>query len=283
MQNPLRPGNNLVRFDGLGDWQRQSRQMQLLAVGFAIAIATALLPSKSLADPPATAPAVLKETLTQIDAAASKHDVQEVLKYYATNFSHSDGLDRKGLEAALAKLWERYPDLQYRTELKAWKAEGTALVAETITYVTGAQTVGERQYKLSSNLESRQRFENQKIVRQEVLAEQSKVTSGINPPTIKLILPARVAPGQQFNFDAIVQEPLEDDLLLGAAIEEAIKPEGFLMPAKVDLRPLNAGGIYKVGRAPQLGESRWLSAVIVRHDGITVMTQRLVVSAQKSL
>ncbi len=277
MQKPLRPW--FASAFSLSDCAqlRSTRRSAWLAFGIFLAIATALLPQRGWANPSATAPPALKETLGQIDAAASKADVAGVMKHYGAAFSHSDGLDRKSLEAALSRLWQRYPNLQYRTELKAWRAEGNALVAETITYVTGSQQVGDRQYTLTSTLESRQRFENQRIVRQDILAEQSKVTSGSNPPTIRLVLPARVAPGQQFNFDAIVQEPLEDNLLLGAAVEEPIKPDGFLTPAKVDLRPLNAGGIFKVGRAPQRGENRWLSAVIVRHDGITVMTQRLIV------
>jgi hypothetical protein len=277
MQKPLRPWFASAFSLPARAQLRLAQRSVWLAFGASLAIATALLPQRGWANTSATAPKALKEALGQIDAAASKADVAGVMKYYGATFSHSDGLDRKSLEAALSRLWQRYPNLQYRTELKTWRAEGNALVAETITYVTGSQQVGDRQYTLTSTLESRQRFENQRIVRQDVLAEQSKVTSGSNPPTIRLVLPSRVAPGQQFNFDAIVQEPLEDNLLLGAAIEEPIKPEGFLTPAKVDLRPLNAGGIFKVGRAPQRGENRWLSAVIVRHDGITVMTQRLIV------
>ena len=277
MQKPLRPWFASAFSLPAHAQLRSAQRFAWLAFGASLAIATALLPQRGWANTSATAPKALKEALGQIDAAASKADVAGVMKYYGATFSHSDGLDRKSLEAALSRLWQRYPNLQYRTELKTWRAEGNALVAETITYVTGSQQVGDRQYTLTSTLESRQRFENQRIVRQDVLAEQSKVTSGSNPPTIRLVLPSRVAPGQQFNFDAIVQEPLEDNLLLGAAIEEPIKPEGFLTPAKVDLRPLNAGGIFKVGRAPQRGENRWLSAVIVRHDGITVMTQRLIV------
>jgi len=255
-----------------------SRWGRGFAIGLALAIAPMVVPMQGLAESAATAPAALKETLSQLDAAASKADKTGVMKFYGPTFRHSDGLDRKGLEAALSKLWERYPNLKYRTEIQDWKREGNAIVTETITYVTGSQKVGDRQYNLTSTLRSRQRIVNQQIVQQEVLSEQSKVTSGENPPSIRLVLPSTVKPGQRFNFDAIVEEPLEDDLLLGAAVEEAIKPEGFLTPTKIDLRPLNAGGIFKVGRAPNRGENRWISAVVVRDDGITVITQRLIVS-----
>ncbi|MGA7936296.1 MAG: nuclear transport factor 2 family protein, partial [Kovacikia sp.] len=115
----------------------------------------------------------------------------------------------------------------------------------------------------------------QKIVQQEILAEKSQITSGKNPPTVLLNVPEQVKPGQQFNFDAIVQEPLGNDVLLGSALEEPVKPDGFINPTTADLEVLSAGGIYKVGRAPATPESRWLSAVLVRQDGMTLVTQRM--------
>ena len=39
---------------------------------------------------------------------------------------------------------------------------------------------------------AQQQFENQKIVRQEILAERSQITSGTNPPNVKLNLPEQV-------------------------------------------------------------------------------------------
>ena len=46
------------------------------------------------------APAPLKNLLAQIDAAANSHNLQEVMKFYGPNFSHSDGLTRQGVEKA---------------------------------------------------------------------------------------------------------------------------------------------------------------------------------------
>jgi hypothetical protein len=235
------------------------------------------------AEPPETAPSPLKETLAAIDKAASSHNVQAVLAFYSPNFTHSDGLTRQALEQALTQLWRRYPNLTYRTELKAWKAEGSGFMAETTTHVTGAQKVGDRELKIDSTLQSQQQFENQKIVRQEILAERSQITSGTNPPNVKLNLPEQVNVGQEFSFDAVVQEPLGNDLLLGTALEEPVKADGFVTPTTVDLELLSAGGIFKVGRAPLTADNRWISAVLVRQDGMTMITQRLrIVSRAKA-
>ena len=252
--------------------QRKRWSAALLAVGFALV--GSIVPSRVMAQSP-DAPAQLKTILTQIDAAANSRNVQAVLQFYSPTFVHSDALTRQTLEQSLTQLWQRYPNLKYRTELKSWSAQGNRIIAETVTQITGSEAVGDRELKLESTLRSQQTFENQKIVRQDILAERSQITSGTKPPTVVLNLPDYVAPGQEFSFDAVVQEPLGTDLLLGAALEEPVKAGGLIKPATADLELLSAGGIFKVGRAPKSPESRWISAVLVRQDGMTMVTQRL--------
>ncbi len=220
-------------------------------------------------------PDALKTVLSGVDTAANRRNVESVAEFFSPNFTNSDGLTRQTLQDSLTNLWKQYPNLTYRTELKSWKQDGTAIVADTVTYMNGVQKEGDREFKLEAQLEARQRIENQKIVSQEILNERSQITSGTNPPTLKVTIPDQVRAGQEFTFDAIVQEPLGDDLLMGAALEEAISPEGLLNSTTVNLEPLNSGGIFKVGRAPSKAVPHWLSAVIVRHDGITMVTHRL--------
>ncbi len=94
--------------------------------------------NRAQAAPPQTAPPQLKNLLTQIDAAANQRDVKAVMQFYGENFSHSDGLSRQSMQKALTQLWQRYPQMKYQTQLQSWKAEGNALVAETVTNITGA-------------------------------------------------------------------------------------------------------------------------------------------------
>ncbi|NEO47624.1 MAG: nuclear transport factor 2 family protein, partial [Moorea sp. SIO4A3] len=96
-----------------------------------------------------------------------------------------------------------------------------------------------------------------------------------NPPNVTVKLPEQVRIGQRFNFDAIVTEPLGDDLLLGVAIEESVSPQRYTNPTDIDLESLTAGGIFKVGRAPLLPEDRWISAILIRGDGMIMITRRL--------
>ncbi len=240
-----------------------------------LTLALVTISDRSFAAPPATAPPQLQNMLLQIDAAANRKDIKAVMQFYSPTFTHTDGLTYQDLEKALTGLWQRYPQLTYKTQLQSWQAEGNGIVAETVTNITGTQTQDSRNLALKATIRTRQRYENQKIVRQEVLSERSQLSAGIKPPTVNIKLPQTVKPGQQYNFDAVVQEPLKDDYLLGAAVEEAVATSQYFNPTQVRLELLPAGGLFKIGRAPASGSDRWLSAVIVRGDGLTQVTQRL--------
>jgi hypothetical protein len=225
--------------------------------------------------PVVAAPAGLTQTLTQIDAAASKGNLPGVMAFYAPQFTNSDGLTYSTFQDALSKFWTRYPGMVYKTEVNSWKAEGSAFVVETTTTITGTQTTPDRPVNLTATLSSRQRFEGQKIVQQEILSERSQVTIGQTPPAVQVNLPQQVTVGRNYAFDVIVTEPLGDRLLLGAALEEPINANGYLNAAPIDLELLSSGGLFKIGRAPLIPENRWVSAVVIRNDGMTAVTQRM--------
>lgn len=233
--------------------------------------------------PPAATPAPVMETppaelttlLTQIDAAANQRNAQGVMRFFSRNFTHSDGLTYRTYENALSKFWDRFPNANYQTTLNSWSRDGNAIVAETTTTVTGTQTLTGRTLALNATVTSRQRIENGQIVRQDILAEQNRLSSGDHPPTVAVSLPQQVSIGREFAFDAIVQEPLGNRLLLGTALEEPVQARGYLNSPPLDLELLSAGGLFKVGRAPALADSRWISAVLVRDDGMVIETRRL--------
>lgn len=282
MRNPLILLRSACSLAPIPTKLRQSRPSILFSLTLGLAIYWGgISPDRTWAASPVTAPAQLKDAIAQIDTAANSKNIQSVLKFYSPNFTHSDGLTRQTLQQSLAQLWQRYPSLKYRTELTDWKSEGKGLVAETVTYITGVQTVDGREINFSATLKARQRFEGQKITRQDILSEQVQMTSGANPPTVKITLPEQVKPGQEYYLDAVVQEPLGNDLLLGAAIEEPVRIDGYTKPAPVNLELLTAGGIFKVGRAPAVGDSRWISAVLVRGEGMTIITRRLRITSKK--
>ncbi|NJL82362.1 MAG: nuclear transport factor 2 family protein [Chloroflexaceae bacterium] len=259
-----------------------SRLSQIALLWVSLGISTAIGPLVQ-AQTPAPAPAELTNAIAQIQAAANQRNLSVVMGFYSPDFSSNDGINNVQLSEALAQLWQRYPQLFYETELQSWERAGDELVAETVTTIRGTQTEAGRTTEIVSTIRSRQYFRNGQVLRQEILSERTNVTAGENPPQVRVNLPETATPGQQFGFDVIVEEPLRNDVLLGAAVEETVKSDLYLQPSALELEPLSAGGIFKLVKAPAQIDSRWLSAIIVRDDGITQVTQRLrVVDAPKS-
>jgi hypothetical protein len=129
--------------------------------------------------------------------------------------------------------------------------------------------------KLTSTVRSRVTIANQTLTSQEILGEQTLLTTGVKPPVVQVSLPEQVNVGQAFNFDAVVKDPLGNNLLLGSAVEEPITSEQYLQRKEVILEPLSSGGLFKVGQAPKQPTRQWISAVLVQEGGMTIVSQRL--------
>ncbi|MEO1432173.1 MAG: nuclear transport factor 2 family protein [Cyanobacteria bacterium J06633_8] len=221
------------------------------------------------------APPQLKTLLTQIDAAANRRNIKGVMNFYSPRFVHGDGLNRSSMEKALTSLWKSYPGLTYNTKLQSWRTQGNSIIAETVTNIVGLPSANKNKLGMNATIKSRQRIVNGKIIRQDILSEKTQLTSGVNPPKVDINLPRKLKAGQRYYFDAIVKEPLGDSFLLGAALDEPVKPGKLLKPTPVNLELLAAGGIFKVGRAPTTPGNQWISAVLVRGNGMTMITQRV--------
>ena len=223
---------------------------------------------------PETAPAALVSALEQIESASNAQDIEAVMAFYADDFTNEDGFSYATLEATLPQLWERYDTLSYRVELQSWDEVDGGYVAETVTYIDGVQTTP-RRLTLESVIRSRQQFVDDKITFQEILSERNQLNSATPAPDVIVILPERAVPGDSYGFDAIVQEPLGERYLLGAALEEGTTAEDFFVPRPIDLELLSAGGLFKLGDAPSSADNLWVSGLLIREDGLVVITRRL--------
>jgi hypothetical protein len=222
------------------------------------------------------APAEVQQLLTDLEAAASDRDLDSVMAFYSESFTSDTGFDYAQLRQTLETLWQQYPDITYDIELLSWQANDPGnYTLETRTTVTGKQVQADRVLTLNADITSRQRLENGQIAYQETLTEASRLVSGENPPTLQVQLPETLSPGQAYSFDTIVLEPLGENTLMGAAVEEGVTATDFFEPRPVVFDILSSGGLYKVGTAPAEPDSRWVSNVVIREDGLVVETRRV--------
>lgn len=241
----------------------------------ATAIALFLTQAPAKAQPPNTAPESLTRLLSQLETAANNGDIGTVRAAYSNDFMTASGLNQQELAQKLQQLWDNYSRLDYQVELQNWERQGNTLVVETVTRIRGLREDQGREILLDATVRSRQQIRNDRIVSQEILSEQSQLYMGTKAPRVRVNAPDQVRVGEEFNFDVIVREPVGDDILLGAALEEKVSQSNYLNSQELDLEILPAGGIYRVGEAPTAPGQRWLSAIIVRDDGITTVSQRL--------
>ncbi|MDR9404100.1 MAG: nuclear transport factor 2 family protein [Halothece sp. Uz-M2-17] len=241
-----------------------------------VAAIALLFPSQlAQAAPANTAPKNLTQLLSELETAANNEDMATVRAVYSPELTTTSGLDVAALTQKLEQLWNTYDQLDYQVELENWEKQGETLVAETVTRIRGLRNAQGREVFLEATLRSRQTIREGQIVTQDMLSEQSKVYIGENAPRVKVNAPSQVQAGENFNFDVIVQEPIGDDILMGTALEEEVTIQSYLTPRNLNLEILPAGGIYRLGEAPTTPGQRWLSAIIIRDNGMTLVSQRV--------
>jgi hypothetical protein len=248
---------------------------------------------------------VVEGLVGKLDVAANQQDITAVMQLYGLGFTNSDGLNRQTQEQSIQQFWKQYPKMVYRTQVLAAKTKGKGIEAETLTNITGKQFNLGRQWQVEVFVRSRQTWEGEKLIQQEILSEQTRVSMGEKPPTLTVNLPETVKVGERFNYEAIVEEPLGSDILMGGLLDQPVTTKSYTEPpqmfldiptvlelvgardfmappkanpkeVRVKLKRLRSGGFFKSARAPRTPENRWYSAVLMRHDaGVTIVTQRL--------
>lgn len=179
---------------------------------------------------------------------------------------------------------------------------------ETLTTISGRRSNPAGQvWKIKGIIRAQQTVQANRIRSQSILSEETQISIGEKPPTVMVNLPDTVNVGKAFKYEAIVQEPMEDDLFMGTVFDNPVSPllltqkqlqlqipslaellTGRVQNRKpqpsskthsgqvIKLSRLRSGGFFKVGMASAVPETRWISAVLARHDGgITIATHRL--------
>ncbi len=246
-----------------------------MALAFSCQQAFVMLPARADRSTATPAPTALKTLLNNIDAAANGRKLPELARYYSPNFTTSDGLSKTAWQQALGQFWQSYSNLKYTTTLQSWQGTGNSYTADTVTKIAGTQQLNGRTLNLQATIQSRQKIVGGQIVQQQILQERTQVSSGTKPPTIELNLPDKLQTNAEYNLDAIVSEPLGEDVLMGTFLEQPVSDRVYGKPANYKLELLTAGGLFKVARAPGKSGDYWFSTIFIRPAGMTTLTQRV--------
>ena len=220
-------------------------------------------------------PMELQEFIAKVDDAANSKNLKSVKSFYGDQYITTDGLTLNKLAEGISKLWIEYPNLRYQTKILSWEKKDKSWLVKTLTKISGNSISNGREIRLESTIKSYQSLQKNKIVEQEILSEITKLTTGKQPPTVIVNLPTTVKIGETFDFDVILSEPLGDNLLAGMAISGEVDTNNYLNPPKMPLKLLKSGGLFKRISIKDNLQDHWLSSILVRNDGITMITQRV--------
>lgn len=213
------------------------------------------------------------ELISRIDTVSNNKDINTLRQYISPQFSSEDGLDSQTFLNTLEQLWSSYSNLEYTTTINSSEQNQQQIIVNTTTTIEGSKEDNGETVNIFSEITARQTFENQQLVNQEILREKTRITTGENPPEITFNLPETATAGQVFDFDAIVEDPIDNSLILGGVKEEPVNASSLANPQPMELDALSAGGIFK--RVTISEGDHWYSAVFIRDDGTTMITQRV--------
>lgn len=228
----------------------------------------------------ATVPTDLQAAIDDMLAAASERDLDAVMALYGDGFEHGDGLTLDEVSASIAKFWDTHSELDYQATIESWEETATGFSATIVTDVTGTQASERGDFALEASNTVLNQYESDSngdlvLVSQDVLEESTRLQSGDVPPVVTVNIPTTVSVGAEFDVEAIVDKPLGESLLLGAALEEPINSETYLDSSLVPLQPLQAGGIFRRADAPDRPGAEWISVMLVSDSGILIEGRRL--------
>ena len=125
---------------------------------------------------------------------------------------------------------------------------------------------------------------NGKITNQNLVSEMSIIQNGAVPVSINLNVPEAVLTGSRYDFDVIIEKPLESIILAGGLISISSNQFENQISPEIELLPLAGGGLFKSVKAPLKPGSQHWAAVIVHPESVISITKMVrVVSDQSDL
>jgi hypothetical protein len=204
----------------------------------------------------------------------------------ALNAPNQEGLDallapeqRQQLGPRLRRFAQRFANARWRLRSGAPLADGTVPVAVA---VNGSALNNGLQYSLQASQQLRLRLDGGLISGQELVQDQSVLTSAREPMPITLVIPDAVLTGSRYDVDVVLDEPLGQAMVAGGLVSLTQRQVREQQSPTIQLEPMGGGGLFKSVQAPfQPGVQTW-AAMLVHPDGVVTVTKRVRVVSDRS-
>nr|WP_245407159.1 hypothetical protein [Synechococcus sp. WH 8020] len=183
------------------------------------------------------------------------------------------------LEERYGVFSRRFPQLNWSVRPGTPTSDGRSTMQIA---VSGRRQQDGLSYSFYANQRLAVTTESGLITSQEVLSDQSVMTSAKEPLPISLLIPDSVLTGTRYDVDVVVDKPLGDALMAGGLI--ALTPAQVLGQESPDiqLKPLGGGGLFKSVQAPlKPGIQNW-AALLVHPEGVVSVSKQVRVVDDKS-
>ena len=185
------------------------------------------------------------------------------------------------LESRFRVFSARFPDARWTVNQASPLQDGRPTLEVAVS--------GSRQSEgLTYALEASQRLvlqaEGERIIGEEVISEQSILSSASPPLPISLLIPEAVLTGSRYDVDVVLDEPLGNAMVAGGLIALTPVQVSLQSTPEIQLAPMHGGGLFKSVQAPFTPGSQTWAVMLVHPDGVITVTKRVrVVSNEEEL
>ena len=142
--------------------------------------------------------------------------------------------------------------------------------------ITSNRYIGSLKYYLDSRQTIKlETNNNNKIIDYKIVNAESILRSDDNNLKIKINSPQKVLTGERYDFDLIIEEPMDNSFITGEmiALKNSSSNKQLSIPFK--MKPKLSGGLFKSITAPLQSGSQIISAIIVHQKGIFTVTKTI--------
>jgi hypothetical protein len=235
-------------------------------------MASATLPVPLRAQPAAGSSAAEQALVARLEEALNTPDQKGLDDLLAPE-------QRQQLGPRLRRFAQRFTNARWRLNAGALLADGSLPVAVS---VSGSVLSNGLPYSLQATQQLRLHLADGLISGQELVQDQSVLTSAREPLPVTLVIPDAVLTGSRYDVDVVLDEPLGQALVAGGLAALTLRQVREQQSPTIQLEPMGGGGLFKSVQAPfQPGVQTW-AAMLVHPDGVITVTKQVRVVNDRS-